>query len=59
MAPRSHTSFMLGDRFPATQNRTGTITFTMSGFGTLAGLGLRASPTFALTSVDMLEPVTY
>ena len=55
----SHTTFILAARFPATKNRAGTVTFTLTNGTTITGLGLRASPTGALTSVDMLEPMTY
>ncbi|SRR5579864_1529103 len=66
MPPAGHAAFILADAFPATANLRGTITFTMvdtipgpNGSGTLAGLGLRASPRGALTSVDLFEPMTY
>jgi hypothetical protein len=59
ISPRGHTTFILSDQFPQTKNRLGTVSFAISGFGTLAGLGLRGSPRGALTSVDMFEPTTY
>jgi hypothetical protein len=59
LAGCGHTSFILADRFPATRNRVGTVTFALTDGLTLTGLGLRASPAGALTSVDMLEPMTY
>lgn len=62
IAPAGHMTFMLADRYPVIANTRGTITFaitTSSGIGTLAGLGLRAAPRGALTSVDMFEPMTY
>lgn len=66
IAPMGHTSFMLADNIPATANVSGTITFTIVDTvpdsvapGTLVGLGLRACPWGALTSVDMFEPMTY
>jgi len=62
MVPGSHLTFMLADKYPAVVNTRGTITFainTASGIATLAGLGLRAAPWGALTSVDMFEPTTY
>ncbi len=54
-----HTSFVLTDKFPATRNKAGTITSTLTSGLTLTGLGLRASPGFALTSVSMFEPLSY
>lgn len=64
--PMGHTSFMLADTIPATANTRGTVTFTIVDSvpdpvmpGTLVGLGLRACPWGALTSVDMFEPMTY
>ena len=54
-----HTSFVLTDKFPATRNKAGTITFTLTSGLTLTGLGLRASPSFALTSVSMFQPLSY
>jgi hypothetical protein len=59
MASCGHTSFVLTDKFPATRNKAGTITFTLTSGLTLTGLGLRASPGFALTSVSMFEPLSY
>lgn len=66
IAPMGHTSFLLSDNIPATANTRGTITFTIVDSvpdpvapGTLVGLGLRACPWGALTSVDMFEPMTY
>jgi len=66
IAPMGHTSFMLADAIPAAANTRGTVTFTIvdtvpNGImpGTLVGLGLRATPWGALTSVDMFEPMTY
>jgi hypothetical protein len=62
MAPASHLTFVLAHRYPIVANTQGTITFaisTSSGVRTLAGLGLRAAPWGALTSVDMFEPMTY
>jgi hypothetical protein len=61
MAPRSHVSFVLTDLWPSLANTRGTITFaiqTSTGFGTLAGLGIRAAPSGAFTSVGMIEPAT-
>jgi hypothetical protein len=62
IVPKSHMSFILSDRFPVVAGRSGTVTFTIatsSGIGTIAGLGLRASPRGALTSVELFEPMTY
>jgi hypothetical protein len=62
MAPGSHLSFMLADKYPAIANTRGTVTFTIhtsTGIPTLAGLGIRAAPWGALTSVGMIEPTTY
>jgi hypothetical protein len=62
MASSSHLSFVLTQRYPALANTQGTITFTshtFSGIGTLAGIGIRAAPSGAFTSVTMLEPATY
>jgi len=54
-----HTAFMLAAQFPETANRAGTITFTLTSGMTLSGLGLRASPTGSLTSIALLEPMSY
>ena len=65
MQPEGHTAFILADAFPATAGIQGTITFQISQGaagpqpGSLVGLGLRAAPWGALTSVDMFEPMTY
>lgn len=62
MVPGSHLTFVLADRYPAIGNTRGTVTFTIHtsvGTGTLAGLGIRAAPWGALTSVGMIEPTTY
>jgi hypothetical protein len=66
IAPMGHTAFVLSDAIPATVNARGTVTFTIVDTvpnsmtpGTLVGLGLRACPSGALTSVDMFEPMTY
>jgi hypothetical protein len=66
IAPLGHTAFLLANAIPATANLRGTVTFTIVdtvsdpyGAGTLAGLGLRAAPQGAITSVDMFEPMTY
>lgn len=66
MAPLGHTAFLLANMIPATANVRGTVTFTIVDSvanttlpGTLVGLGLRAAPWGALTSVDMFEPMTY
>ncbi len=59
IAPAGHLTFVLADRYPAIANTRGAVTFTMSEFGSVAGLGLRYAPWGALTSVDMFEPATY
>jgi len=66
MAPLGHKAFLLANAIPATAKIRGTITFTIVDSvtdptlpGTLVGLGLRAAPWGALTSVDMFEPMTY
>jgi hypothetical protein len=62
MISSSHLSFVLADRYPAIANTKGTVTFsiqTSSGIGTLAGIGIRAAPSGAFTSVGMIEPATY
>lgn len=62
MVPASHLSFVLTARYPVLANTRGTVTFTIntsSGIATLAGLGLRAGPGGAFTSVSMFEPATY
>lgn len=62
IAPSGHLTFVLANKYPAIANTRGTVTFrisTSNGIGTLAGLGLRAAPWGAFTSVDMFEPTTY
>ena len=62
MVPGGHLSFVLTSKYPAVANTRGTVTFsinTASRIPTLAGLGLRAAPWGALTSVEMFEPMTY
>jgi len=59
IAPQGHMVFMLDQQFPAVVGQRGTVVFSISGFGTLAGLGLRAAPSGALTSVSLYEPMSY
>lgn len=54
LPPSGHTAFLVPDRFVQTAGRRSLIQFQSS--GGLAGLGLRASPTFALSSVPTILP---
>ena len=55
-----HDSFMLSDRLPATVGSRGIVQFQSNGLtpmgpvGQLAGLGLRASPAMAVTSLPTI-----
>lgn len=62
IAPGSHQTFMLADKYPAVANTKGTVTLSMrttSGWESLSGLGLRFAPSGAITSVGMFEAMTY
>lgn len=48
-----HTSFAIGERFPITNGRRGSIEFQTAGGGAIAGLGLRFSPSASFTSVPV------
>jgi len=51
MIARGHTTFVAGERLPASQGRRGSIELQQSGTGTVTGLGLRFSASGSFTSV--------
>ncbi len=50
-----HTSFMLGDKFPATITNRGIIRFSEASSTNITGLGLRVYPTGGFTSIPKLQ----
>jgi hypothetical protein len=48
-----HTSFAIGERFPITNGRRGSIEFQSAAGGAIAGLGLRFNPSGSFTSVPV------
>jgi len=56
LASGGHSSFVLSQQFPITSNMRGTVTFGAPGGAQLSLLGLRFSPTGAISTIPTLVP---
>ena len=54
LAPKAHTSFLLGEKWPALAGKKGVLEFKVNS-GKCAVLGLRANPTGAVSSVHTID----
>ncbi len=58
LAGLGHTSFVVGQRYPVTQNGRGTIEFDTPVGGRIGALGMRSTPAGTLTAIPVLANVS-
>jgi hypothetical protein len=54
VSAQGHTSFLLKDTYQVTSSKRGTVEFDTTASGQISVLGLRATPTGAVTTIPVL-----